>query len=358
MAHGGAAALAAILAASAAAAQEPAYPRLTGLTYGRFQLESVYRSSNGRREVDQFLTRSTLLTALELDPRWAIRSSLKLEPVERVARDRVFGGHGLWLEELYVDYEDDDVGLFAGKFNATFGFAFDHAPIMFGRRIVQEYETADRIGGGGKLKWHDAAGGRHALVASTFFLDSTVTSQSLFTRPDFGAPTTFRPGRVRPEDGGLSNTRSLESFTVAMTGQGVGGPLDLSYTVGWRHQRAGATEAHDEDGLAAGARWTWRLDEGTYLRPLVEYAHFRRFAGGDGEVRFLTAAATLSHGGWLATLTASGRVGEGRTDHLLAATGGYAWPGGIAVEVGWKTERIRDIESQAAGMLVRWRRTF
>jgi len=173
-------ALAFVLAAPAAADE---HPRLSGLSYGRVQLERMYRSDDPSREIDQLFVRATLNTNLHLDPAWTIRTSLKLEPVIRTLDDRWMDGHGLWLEEAYLDWDGDRFGAFAGKFDPSFGFAFDRAPVMFGRRLVEEYETAEKIGIGGRVKWPGPGGGRQALVGSVFFQDSTPLSQSAFYRP-------------------------------------------------------------------------------------------------------------------------------------------------------------------------------
>ncbi|MGE0723767.1 MAG: hypothetical protein AB7O45_05305, partial [Alphaproteobacteria bacterium] len=246
----------------------------------------------------------------------------------------------------------------------NFGFAFDHAPVMFGRRLVEQYETAERIGAGGRVKWRDPTGGRHALVASTFFQDSTPLSTSALTRPRFDDPLTFRPGRLREADGGLANTRSLESFAIAAVGEGIGGPLDLRYSVGFRRQRAGVTESRDEDGFVAGAQWTWALGAGITVRPLVEYARFHDFEGADRTGQFLTGAAVFRLDGWIVETSATwSRVEDhtadaARDDHVAMIAFGYIWPSGIGVEVGWKTERIRNVAGQAVGALVRYRTRF
>ena len=355
-------ALAASLPADRATADD--FPRLTGLSYGRLQFERTYRSDDPLREIDQLFIRATLNADLRLDPAWSIRTSLKFEPVIRTSDDRWLDGQGLWLEEAYLDWDGDRFGAFAGKFDPSFGFAFDRAPVMFGRRLVEEYETAEKIGAGSRIKWRDGGGGRHALVASVFFQDSTPLSQSAFYRPRFGDPRAFRPGRIRESDGGPSNTRSLESFTLTAVGQALGGPLDLRYSVGWRRQRQGATETRDEDGLVAGAEWTWRLGGGVTLTPLVEYARFQDFEGADRTGQFLTGVAVFAMDGWsLATSATWKRVEDhatdsARDDHVAMVALGYTWPNGIGAEIGWKTERIRGIEGQAVGTLVRYRTRF
>lgn len=265
------------------------------------------------------------------------------------------------MEEFYVALEGERFGVHAGKFDPTFGFAFDKAPVMFGRRLVEGYETTEMIGAGGRWKVADGLGGRHALVASAFFADSTVLSQSVFTRPGRDDPIATRPGRLRRGDGGPANTSSLESFTVAVTGADAFGRDGLAYTIGYRRQRQGAGDRRDEDGWVAGVEWRLALGEDLTLTPLAEFATLTGFEGDDVEARFLTGAATLEWGPWLARAAATLRRLRGAADsddHLVMATVGYRVTRGMRIEIGWKTERINGIRGEAVGALVGWRYRF
>ena len=76
-----------------------------------------------------------------LNPVLSIQSLLVVEPVldSRPGRDRFFGDHGGYFEELYVQVAVDVFRFFGGKFDAPFGTAWDAAPGIF---------TLDGSGGG------------------------------------------------------------------------------------------------------------------------------------------------------------------------------------------------------------------
>ncbi len=92
---------------------------------------------------------------------------------------------GVFVETLGLAYQFGAVTLFGGKFNPTFGIAWDVAPGIYGADLADDYELTERIGGGGAVTLGGGDFGRHTLTGQVFFLDTSVLSQSWGTESGF-----------------------------------------------------------------------------------------------------------------------------------------------------------------------------
>ena len=79
--------------------------------------------------------------------------------------DRFLEDHGLYAEELFVNYETGHFAGYAGKFNPSFGTAWDLAPGIFGTDLAEDYEITERIGLGGALKFGGEGSAARALAS-------------------------------------------------------------------------------------------------------------------------------------------------------------------------------------------------
>ncbi|MCC7275342.1 MAG: DUF481 domain-containing protein [Alphaproteobacteria bacterium] len=337
------------------AAQE--YPTLTGTFQTRIQNDYTYKSKDKSQELNDTFTKTELGVELGLTQEFSIRSVLKLEPVKVPDGDRFFGDHGLWLDQLYVNFETDDFSLFAGKFHPKFSFGYDKAPYIYGRDFVEDYEMTEKIGVGGSIKVAPEGWGEHALTGAVYFQDATALSNSAFSRPRFDDPRTDRPGRLRKRNGGVSNTGSLESFVISLDGEKMPFLEGLEYTVGYRQQKRGVTESFDEKGFTAGVSYEIEITEELKVTPMVEYANFTKFEGADTSARYITGGILAEYGPWsLGTSYTSRRLKlreEGITDNdrLFQVSLGYKFDFGLGVYVGWKTQKVAGITSESVGLM-------
>ncbi len=356
-------ALAVILSPATSWAQT--YPLIKGEFQTRIQSDYTYRSKEKSQELSDTFTKTELGLALEVTEELSIRTKFKLEPVRSPDGDRFFGDHGLWMEELAVKYENDNFSIFAGKFNPRFSFGYDKAPYIYGRDFVEDYETTEKIGFGGSIKAAPEGWGEHALSGALFFQDSTVLSNSVFTRPRFDDPRTDRPRRLRERDGGVGNTRSLESFTLSLDGEKMPFAEGLEYTLGYRYLKRGATESFDEKAFVAGLAYEFEIAEDVTLTPMVEYADFRKFEGADASARYLTGSLLLEYGPWSASTSYTDRRLKFRgeepsrsNDNLYQVTLGYTFDFGLGLYVGWKTQKVEGIRSDTLGLMALYGYSF
>jgi hypothetical protein len=118
--------------------------------------------------------------------------------------DRFFDDHPLYIEELAINYDDDNMGAYIGKFTPRIGLDTHAAPGWWGMLIFEEFQLRNKIGFGGYIKNENDTFGHHQLDIATFYADTTFLSQStLFNRTD-----------ISENDGGASNTLSPQTYLV------------------------------------------------------------------------------------------------------------------------------------------------
>lgn len=194
--------------AMAQTAQEEAFPRLEIESLFELQSDWTFAAEDEESELNDLYTTIEPFLALWVTPRVALMSGLVFEPVEEpdLGRSREFKDQGLFVETLFLTYEAERFSVYAGKINPPFGLAWDLAPGIYGVDFAEDYELTERIGGGGLLVLEGY--GSHRLSANTFFLDTSILSDSVVNTR----------GRTERSDGGASNTGDLSSFSVTLDG--------------------------------------------------------------------------------------------------------------------------------------------
>ncbi len=235
-------------------------------------------------------------------------------------KNQVFSEAGSYLDVLQVQYDLDNLSIWGGKIHPAFGRAWDVAPGLHGTDIAENYELAERLGGGAGFSF-EAAGLTNRLEASVFTLDRTIFGESLFTNR----------GRTTLEDGGAGNTAGVSSFAVALSGC-MGAEIDacyddgsFGYQVAGRYQKGGVDTVGDELGLVGSVNKAFSLGDEATLRLLGEAAGFRHFDGGPGYALAITGSGALELGPVTTSVAYSQLrnfvAGEADTaEHLVDAT--------------------------------------
>jgi hypothetical protein len=283
---------------ASAAAQE--YPKFAADGHIELRFDSFPRSDLADNERFDLNLHGDANFGFYLMRELSLQTTLKVESVRdpRPGRDRTFKGTGLFAEQLYVDYDSEHFGLYAGKFNPTFGMAWARLPELLREEFAEEYETTEMIGLGGAVKFAPAGLGKHEINAAAFFVDTTVLHRSLLSSPKAEDERTSRISHLRRRDGGPGNTGELNNFSVTLDGGQFEAAPGLFYHLGLRHLSRGRTELRDETAYAAGIGYRFAFADGTALTPLIEYVHFRNFEGGTESANMLTVGLTLELERW------------------------------------------------------------
>lgn len=347
-----------LLCSSQLAYAEESYPRLEGEAAVEIQNDWVYNSDDPDQEVNTLFTKTEPHFVLSFNDKLAIEAGLVFEPVKDpdASDDSYFYGQGLFAEELKLTYTTDDFGLYAGKFNPNFGTAFEQGLSIYGNDFAEDYELTERIGFGGFLPLNSDKFGAHTLSANVFFADTTFLSDSLITSR----------GRISKNDGGISNTEDLSSFSIALDSENLGGLDGLNTHLAYRHQKPGDADAgfDNEGGFVIGADYSANLTDDVAGHALVEWARIDNVDGSPDDVDYLSMTVDLTIlGNW--TLAESYSIrnfdmasGANVRDYIYEVTGGYYFDNGIGVNLGFTKAQEDNFDRQGLGLLLTYEYEF
>ena len=290
-------------------------------------------------------------------PELSLQSGLVLEPVDNTepGRNRFFDDHGLFVEQLFVLWDQDEFAAYGGKFNPPFGIAWDVTPGIYGTEVAEEfYEQTEKIGFGGAINLGgDGIGGEgfgaHTISAQTYFADTSILSDS------FG----LQRGPLRISDGGPSNTEDLSSFSITVDGGDFEGvPADPGYHLGFIRNEKGRDDTDAEFGVAGALTATIEPMEDLAIEPLVEYVYFEGQDGVDQRRHFLTAALGNYYGSWNLAVAHSSLWSDPRDPevervdfHQTQVSAGYTFDFGLDVDIGYRFIQENAVDTHTVGIL-------
>jgi len=317
----------------------------TALAQDRFsaefsvEVESDFTFDADESDAELTDTFATIEGALgyQFTQQFSIQSTLVFEPVEDATSDRFFEDQGLYAEELYLAYDFGLASVAAGKFNPSFGFAWDLAPGVFGVDFAEDYELTERVGAVVTVPFA-GLGGTHELSLAGFVADRSFLSNSLFTER----------GQVRLEDGGVSNTSDLESFTLSLSGE----INDTAYTLAVQNQGAGEGDDTDQSGVVFGLVHLLNAG-GTEVELLGEVAYFDAFEGTRNSATYATAGVAAPVGPVVLSGVLAVRDFEGAPTDTLA-TVSAEWPlrDNLGLSLAYRYGDEEGVKNQTLGALL------
>jgi hypothetical protein len=279
-------------------AEKPrAYPYLKGSVTIEMESDNVFDADDPDAEISDSYNTTTFEVGAHFSERFSLHGTFIFEPVLDAdpGEDRFFEDHGLYAEELYAQLTLAPFGLYAGKFNPAFGKAWDVTPGIYGTSLAEDYELTERVGLGFSVERDNTGIGTLSLKGAAFTADTSVLSDSAFTRR----------GRTDREDGGLGNTESLDSFAISIEGSEIPGIAGLSYNVGFVHQAAGIDDVDDQNGFVFGLQL-----ERTYNNVKLEWMGETAYFDYGGNLYEEDDEALFVETLWYATLGAQATFNE------------------------------------------------
>lgn len=329
--------------APAALAQDApkSYPHISGELSLEAEDDWTVDSEDPTAELNDIFATIELAAALHFTEAFSLNGSFLIEPVFDAVDDREFEDHGFFAEELYLKYDAGVAAVFIGKFNPTFGTAWDLTPGIYGADFAEDYELSERIGGGVAVPFN-AAGAEHTVTLNAFFADTTFLSESAGQNR----------GRTRESDAGPSNTEDPSSFSLTLDG---GLPTtDLSYHLGTRYQTGGTGDVGDDIGFVAGLNGEWDLGDETSIMAIGEVAYFDDQDASNSNGIYGTVGGAYSWSQWTASASYSLREQENglSADHLIQTSLGYEFDFGLGVELGYRYGEEAKVDSHTLGALL------
>lgn len=326
----------ATVSATTAQSQETA-PRLSAEFLFELQGDFIADSDTPGGEFNNGFATVEGAISFAFTPRTSINTLLVLEQITAPTSDSFLEDHGLYAEELYFAHDFGAAELILGKFNPAFGTAWDVAPGIYGVDFAEDYEITEKLGAGLVIP-PTMAQGEHALSFAVFNADRTFLSESLGQNR----------GRTRQRDGGVSNTDSPESFSVALAGTvGV-----TAYNIGAQYQAKGRGDADDQTGFVAGISHEFAAAS-LPVTLLAEVAYFDAFDGTRDSATYATFGLEAPVGPvTLSAVYALRDVDTLPTDHLATLSGEIELAEGLSAALAYRFGDEGGEETHTIGALL------
>ena len=336
------------------AEEKKLYPNIEGELVVEIQNDKFYKSDDSTAERNELFTTTEPTVKLNLSKQLSATAHGVFEPVKDARSDdgdRTFAAHGLYMEDLFLQYQTRGFSFKGGKFGQSFGQAWDSAPGIYGVDFAEDYELAERIGLEVGYTFSSKAAGDHTIKAGTFFQDRTFLSNSAITNR----------GRTIASAGGPSNTGDLSSFAASLEGSIAPIP-DLGYHIAYSDQAKGEGNTSRQRGVVGNLRYSKKIGGFTFS-PMIEYAYFDGWDGTDNQQRYyITGALTTEWKDFNLALSYTGRTtdpasGSDVNDDLFQATVGYnfgckIFAGCLSFDTGYRFAEESSTETHAWGALL------
>jgi hypothetical protein len=216
--------VAAVVVVPAAFGQSKSFPVISGELGIEVEDDWAYKSDDRANQHNDLYATIEPSATVQFTKEFSVFAHAVLEPVRDAEKfdNRVFEDHGVYVEDLYVNYDTGTWAIRGGKLNVGFGVAWDRTPGVYGTDFAEAgYETSERIGIIGSYAVDAGNNGAHRISAGTFFFDTSILSESALRGR----------GDTHKADGGVSNTESFESYVVALDGEKIAALGGLGYHV-------------------------------------------------------------------------------------------------------------------------------
>ncbi len=301
--------LATFLTVNAAHAEPKEFPNITGNVLTQFQADRIASSDKSGVSPNNAYVYIEPNMSLNFNKNWSIKTDWRLQPNDVLTtrdpvnpeRYRTFlqtnrgfkvEEMGLIVEELKVQFENEDMKFFAGKFDPTFGTAHSKAKRIgvFTSQFNEDYNLREKIGGG-----FTALLESRTITVNGFFNDTTGLSSSAINNR----------GRASRSDGAAGNTGTLSSYSVSMNGEDFFGVEDWFYNLGYRNLSVDKMENRSpEKGYVIGTEYLYNYTDRTSLIPLFEAVRINNFGGIQGrDATYTTMALMGKYSNWIASVS-------------------------------------------------------
>ncbi len=261
------------------------------------------------------------------------------------------------LEQFFAEWRPTEgLQLYAGKFNAPFGYGYEYFPgVLASFRAHEAYLIREQLGFG--ANWTlptPAAWGEYRVSAAVFTQDTSLLSNSLINRHRCCDPGIHRYVRTTLREGGAGNTGNLDNAALSLEGGEIPALPGLTWTLGLLSRAPGKDGTRREWAWAAGLRYEHAWTEELRTAVFGEFVEYRNYGGApveeaeDGTLRplaerrrFSTLGTQTRHGPWRATLIwqrdeAKRSFNTLPTESWLEASAGRDLGWGFGLDIGYQ----------------------
>lgn len=264
------------------------FPNISGQALVEFKVDRILSTSATGVAPNNAYVNIEPEFSLNMDNNWSVKTAWRIYPTNTITtrdpinpeRTRTFlspdrgfapGDTTLIVEELKIQFDNDDMKFFAGKFDPSYGKAYNRSKKIgiFAADITRDYEIREKIGAGISALLENSK-----VTFNSFFADTTGLSGSINGRDS-----------ASRNDGLSSNTGTLSSYTLTMEGDKFFGTDNWFYNMGYRSlsvDNAGQNNRDRETGYVFGTEYLMKFGSNTSVTPFAEITKISNFTGATG----------------------------------------------------------------------------
>jgi hypothetical protein len=324
------------------------FPYVTGDVLFQFQADSILSTKKKGVSPNNGFIYIQPNISLNFNKNWSVKTQWRIQPndvlttqgtTQNPERYRSFLGsdrganfdeNGFLVEEIKVQFENEDLRVFAGKFDPTFGTAWRKSKRIgvFAAQMTEDYNLREKLGGGVTALLENSN-----ITFNTFMNDTTGLSRSALSDR----------GRAPQNDGLAGNTGTLSSYSVAMEGENFLSVDDLFYNVGYRSldvENITTLDQTKELGYVFGTEYLYRISRNSSLIPFAEVVKIKNFTGTRGRsADYRTFALIGKYSSWTTSVSFIQRdikaslAGATIKDRQLQFSVGYKFTDNLTIDV-------------------------
>ncbi|MDB2550382.1 hypothetical protein N9X24_00775 [Rickettsiales bacterium] len=281
------------------------YPNLSGDIIINLGLDKLSAKESDIKQYNSILETQTNLS-LNINRNWSVktlwqsRKFSKDEYINKQSYNPILANdnrqispsnESLFIEELKLDFRNEDLEFFIGKYNPNFGNAWNkkRRSSIFTNFFGRDYQLREKIGLGITAIFEESE-----LSFFPFFNDNTDLSNSAINRR----------GKNRADYQMSGNNGSLSSYVIALTGKNFLTLEDLSYHLAYKKLDVDNNILAEENGYIASFEYLFDIGYKTSIVPFYEIVVTNNIHGTrDKDVTHQIAALNFNYSSW--NLTAS-----------------------------------------------------
>lgn len=296
------------LSSSALYAQQlKQFPNISGSVLFQVQADRIISSSKNNAPPNNAFIYIEDNMSLNFNKNWSAKTQWRIQPNNILTtrdpvnpeRYRTFlqsdrglnlSDTGLIVEELKVNFENDDMRAFAGKFDPTFGTAWRKSKRIgvFASQFTEDYNLREKLGAGITALLEGSN-----ISFNTFLNDTTDLSKSAISNR----------GRASSNSGLAGSTGTLSSYSFSAEGENFLTIDNWYYNFGYRSLGINkvANNAR-EQGYVFGSEYLYKIGRDSSLIPFVEIVKIKNFTGERSrDAQYATFALIGKYSSWTAS---------------------------------------------------------
>ncbi|MBM3580204.1 MAG: hypothetical protein FJX34_05475 [Alphaproteobacteria bacterium] len=322
------------------------FPNISGNAMFQVQVDRVISTNANQVPDNNGFVYAEPNFSLNFDRNWSAKTQWRLQPnnilttrnttyPERyrnfLQSDRSLintGETALFVEELKVNYENDDLRAFVGKFDPTFGTAWRKSKRIgvFAAQFNEDYNLREKLGAGVTALLEGSQ-----ITFNTFFNDRTGLSNSvIYDRGQAGGGP------------GIAGNTNFSSYSFSMEGKNFIGVENWFYNFGYRSLGVSKIQNRArETGIVIGSEYLYKISRDSSLIPLVELVSINNFTGEKKrDAHYTTIALIGKYSSWTAStsfvsriISQNQRANSRMNDRQIQFSIGYKFTDNLTIDI-------------------------